>query len=148
MRPVSVMVRNDGRLTLAELAEVAAVERTLATAAGCLGGFGWVREETALPLYEELRGVPVWLYDLALVRLFPRSARRRALLCLAVKVGKAGSQRRLAWLLDEYGTPEMAVDCLHSGAGQLVGAARRYAAVHGCVLDDTGRDAVARWGEF
>lgn len=141
-------LQNREGLTPAEMAELAETERLLEQTLACMSGCVWLNEKQGRPLYQKLTKCRQRLYEPALVRVFLRAPRQRKVVCLAVKVGMPASERRLAMMLDGYGTKEIATNFLNSGSAELAAAATRWAARHGYMIQYKVSDAGARWGEF
>jgi hypothetical protein len=142
------LVNREGLLP-AEMAEVARIEDELERMLDHLADDGsWRDPDRARPAYQRLSRLPRRLYNPALVRFALRCTHHRRLLALAIRLGVPGSERKLATVLDAYGTKEMAEDYLACGSATLHGAAARWAARNGYALVVRYHGPTVTWGRF
>ncbi len=156
----SESVRNKEGCIPAEMAKMAEIDPIVAegVALVTLGG-GWLDSARALPIYHALRAFDQNLVSKGIVRAllgFVRpvggghgqgSSRRRVFL-LAVKLGRAGSERWLLDMLEAYGDQLVATDFLNSGSRLLKSGAESWARRHGYRIIHSGGSANVRWGVF
>lgn len=90
------------------------------------------------------------MYEPALVRvMLAHEVKRRRILCLAIKLGRPGSEERLLEALDGFGDKRMATDFLNAGSNLPAAGATRWADAHNYrIYQTTGLRTVAVWGRF
>ncbi|MEU6562261.1 ankyrin repeat domain-containing protein [Nocardia nova] len=142
-------LRNNEGLTPRDMADLAATEDRLRRGVRCLNSDGiWRARDSGLHVYHQLQGSPGSIYNPAVVRQVLEPEHRRELLILAIKVGKAGSQEKLAEALDAFGDKTMAEDYLNAGSPFLQQAAHRWAWVHNYKIYRTPGAVNIVWGQF
>lgn len=142
-------LRNKEHLLPAEMSEIAAIERLLADGAHCLDHHGdWLYEERGREVYVELRNRKPRIFNPALVRCVLGGSRQTELVYLAIKLGVFGSEKKLAGILDAYGTVPLATDYLNAGSPVLREAAELWARRHGFTIHYTPGARSLTWGRF
>ena len=142
-------LRNNEGLTPRDMADLAATEDQLRQGVRCLNSDGvWLVPDDGFHIYRRLRDSPPLIYNPAVVRQVLEPDRRRELLILAIKVGKAGSQEKLAEALDAFGDKTMAEDYLNAGSPYLQQAAERWARVHNYKIYRAPGAVSIVWGQF
>ncbi|MFF0454422.1 hypothetical protein [Nocardia africana] len=142
-------LRNNEGLTPRDMAELKVTEEYLRQGVRCLSSDGfWQARDDGLLIYHRLRESPGRIYNPAVVRQVLEPDRRRELLILAIKVGKAGSQEKLAEALDAFGDKTMAEDYLNAGSPALQQAAQRWAHLHNYKIFRTPGAVNTVWGRF
>ncbi|GAB2586944.1 hypothetical protein [Kribbella endophytica] len=109
----------------------------------------WTNTAAGRAYYERLSAAESGLLHLVLVRvLLAHPAVRRQVLCLAIKIGRPGSEDRLIQALSRFGDKLMAEDFLNCGAPELAKGARRWAERRGYRITHRAAGQSATWGEF
>lgn len=142
-------LRNNEGLTPRDMADLAATEDQLRQGVRCLNSDGvWQEPDDGFRIYHRLRNTRGLIYNPAVVRQVLEPGRRRELLILAIKVGKPGSQERLAEALDAFGDKTMAEDYLNAGSPLLQQAAQRWARQHDYKIFRSPGAVSIVWGRF
>jgi hypothetical protein len=109
----------------------------------------WLDKIAGRKVYDELQVCDARLYEPALVRvMLAHPLKRRRVLCLAIKLGRPGSELRLIQALDGFGDKAMADDFLNAGSDRLAAAARTWAMQRGYQIIHKSGHQFAFWGVF
>ncbi|MFF3567897.1 hypothetical protein ACFYXQ_08955 [Nocardia jiangxiensis] len=142
-------LRNKLGLTPRDMAALAVTESQLQQCIRYLDRDGyWRSSKEAYGVYLQLRETPPRIFNPAVVREVLEACHRRELLILAIKVGKTGSQEKLAEALDAFGNKPMAEDYLNAGSPFLREAAQRWAQSHNYRIFTTPGGPRVVWGQF
>jgi hypothetical protein len=142
-------LRNKEHLLPAEMSEVATIEGLLTDGARCLDRHGdWLDMGRGREVYALLRNRKPRIFNPALVRRVVAGERQTQLVYLAIKLGVFGSEKRLAGILDAYGTEILATDYLNAGSPVLREAAERWARRHGYTIFYSPGARSVYWGRF
>ncbi|MEV0431757.1 hypothetical protein [Nocardia sp. NPDC050413] len=142
-------LRNNEGLTPAEMSSLAHIENLLREGAWYLNRDGsWRDRGQGYRVYTRLGQFPERIYNPAVVRQVLRREQRRELLILAIKLGRTGSEEKLAEALQAFGDKHMAEDYLNCGSRFLHDAAEQWARANNYRIFSRSGWANVGWGRF